>query len=166
MDQVKEKPTQMLLKMQQEAEAVVKGIKHNHDDGEAILNSFLSNEKCVLIVNYSLLIKAYYPHNSAAYTITGFEVIAVPWTNNQRNKAIDCKVKLRLNLLFKTIRTDLVWQTSMYAISTISDSLTIVNKENSEKNLRIENLEKFEEFKKAIRSAFKELGLAYQIDLV
>lgn len=164
MNQPVENPGLTLLNLQEKASATAKIVNESKEKTQTALADFKAEPTVLLFQADSLLIKAYYPHNDAPLTITGLKITAATWSNSKKS-AIDCKILLRLELIFDTVSNDLVWKSSLYSIEALKESLIISNKENPEKNLRIESFPKFEELRKIIIDGFKKIGIAYQIKL-
>jgi|GEM_PF-6151211 hypothetical protein len=161
-----ENPGLVLLNLQKKASATMEIVNKNESEEKThlALADFIDEPTVVLFQVDSLSIKVYFPHNEAPFTVTGLKITAGAWSNLKKS-AIDCKILLRLELIFDTVLKDLVWKSSLYSIEVLKESLIISNGENTEKDLRIESLEKFNELHKAIINGFEKIGIAYHIKL-
>lgn len=154
-------PQLILFQMQQMARVTTNGVRASHQKNEQCINDFKNEKEVVLFFVDSLTIKARYDKNDAPYTIVALKISAATWTNGKNDETIDCKVKLKLELFFNTVNQKNIWESSLFSIELIPESLTLCNKLMPEKNLNIDSVAKFNELTSLIKMGIKEIGLKY-----
>jgi hypothetical protein len=156
-----DKPSLTLFHMQQIARVTANEVRTTNQRNEQKINDFKHVKEVVLFFVDSLVIKAKYEKNDAPYSIVALKISAAPWTNEKNDKTIDCKIKLKLELIFDTVKSENVWESSLFSIELIPESFTLSNKLLPEKNLLISSAIKFNELTNLIKIGIKEIGISY-----
>ena len=154
-------PSLILFQMQQMARVTMNGVQTSNQKNKEHIEAF-KNEKSVLLFYIdSLSIRARFENNNAPYTIIALKISAAPWSNGKNDETIDCKIKLKLELIFNTVSPVNTWESSLFSIDLIPDSFTLSNKEMPEKSLTLESASKFNELSALIQKGVKEIGMSY-----
>lgn len=154
-------PSLILFEMRQKARVTANEVQSTHQKNQQRIDDFKNGKEVVLFFADSLEIKARYDKNDAPYTIIALKISAAPWTNGKNSETIDCKVKLKLELIFNTVKPENIWESSLFSIELIPNSLTLINKLQPDKNLTINSVLKFNELTSLIKMGIKEIGLSY-----
>lgn len=157
-------PKLALLQLQNHANITADEVVSNSEKSKKAIAVFKELKEVALVINESLKIKVYFPNNTAPQTITGIKILAAPWTNGHEDESIDCKIKLKLSLKFAGVSISNNWESSLYSLELLNDSLTIVNHQNRERDLRFKNQQDFEDISATIKEWIVKIGMEYPVE--
>jgi hypothetical protein len=164
-------PADYLKKLKESTDKKANLVKKFFAKIEKITKDFKDIGEAILFLDESLAIKASYLNNDVSYLINSLKITVTPWDNNYFSSLYKCGLNIKVKFIFADgpalLSENRKWEcyhTSLKLIEKIENDEKIgliVNLEDSEKTLKIKNFDDFEKIIEIIKTAFKDLGLAY-----
>lgn len=156
-------PRLALFQLQNQAETTINNVSSFNQKISEEIDNFKKSKETTLIINESLKIEVRFPNNDVVYTISTLKIIAAPWTNGHKDGSLDCKIKLKLALLFTNHNGPNRWESSLYGVELLPNQMILRNAENVANDLEAKTPSDFEQLSGLIKNGINQIGMNYPI---